>query len=145
MLIPRSVFLLVEMCGSGGVSEQLEQIARIVHEESYWKPPERVQNYHRQDIYHLGMSAQRLFDDYAVVDRRVEQLHARLGHIRECLQMESETTLQGVFEGLAAAADGAKVQGEVDAMVDLLEQATRPGWFRWLFGQRSRKKITKTA
>ena len=38
MLLPRSIFLLLEMRGSGGVSAQLEQIACIVHEQGYWKP-----------------------------------------------------------------------------------------------------------
>ncbi len=141
VLIPRTVFLLLEMRGSGGVSDQLEQIARILHEEGYWKPRERVQNYHRQDVYQLGKSAQRLFDDYAVLDRRVEQLHARLGHIKERRQMESETTSQGVFEGLATASDVASVQGEVDAIVELLEQANRPRWSRWLVVHRGRKRF----
>jgi hypothetical protein len=67
----------------GGVCDQLEQIARIVHEQGYWQPHERVQNYQRQDVYHLGKSAQSLFDDCAVLDRRVEQLHTRLGDIVE--------------------------------------------------------------
>ena len=35
MLIPRTVFLLLEMRGNGGVSGQLEYIARIVHEQGY--------------------------------------------------------------------------------------------------------------
>jgi hypothetical protein len=141
VLIPRTVFLLLEMRGSGGVSDQLEQIACILHEEGYWKPRERVQNYHRQDVYQLGKSAQRLLDDYAVLDRRVEQLHTRLGHIKERRQMESEMTPQQMFDCLAAASDIASVQGNVDAIVQLLEQANRPGWFRWLFVHRGRKKI----
>ena len=132
-LIPRNVFLLLEMRGSGGVSAQLEQIACILHEEGYWKPRGRVQHYHQQDVYQLGKSAQKLFDDYAVVDRRVEQLHARLEHIKECRRMRSETTPQEVFECLATASDLTSVQGEVDAMVNLLEQASRPGWFKRLF------------
>jgi hypothetical protein len=82
LLLPRSVFLLVEMRGSGGVSAQLEQIARILGEVGYWKPPVHVQNYRRQDVYHLGESAQRLFDDYTVLDERVKQLHAQLGHLK---------------------------------------------------------------
>ena len=141
VLIPRTVFLLLETRGSGGVSAQLEQIARLIHEEGYWKPQERVQTYYRQDVYHLGKSSQRLFDDYAALDRQVEQLHVRLEHIKERRQMTSETTPQGVFESLAEASDVASVQGEVDAIVELLEQATRPGWFRWLFVHRGRKKI----
>lgn len=48
VLLPRSVFLLVEMRGSGGVSAQLEQIARIVHEQGYWKPHAHVSNYQEQ-------------------------------------------------------------------------------------------------
>ena len=141
VLIPRTVFLLLEARGSGGVSAQLEQIARIIGEEGYWKPRERIQNYHRQDVYHLRESAQRLFDDYTALDRQVEQLHVRLEHIKERWQMASRTTPQGVFEGLAAASDVSSVQGEVDAIVALLEQATRPGWFRWLFVHRGRNKI----
>jgi hypothetical protein len=141
VLLPRTVFLLLETRGSGGVSAQLEQIARIIHEEGYWKPQERVQNYYRQDVYQLGKSAQRLFDDYAALDRQVEQLHVRLEHIKERRQMTSGTTPQGVFECLAAASDVASVQDEVDAIIELLEQATRPGWFRWLFVHRGRKKI----
>jgi hypothetical protein len=139
VLLPRTVFLLLETRGSGGVSAQLEQIARILHEQGYWKPQERVQHYSRQDVYHLGKSAQRLFDDYAALDWQVEQLQARLEHIKERQQMPSETTPQGVFEGLAAAADTAKVQGEVDAIIELLEQVNGSGWFRWLFVRRGRK------
>jgi hypothetical protein len=73
-LIPCRVFLLLELRGSGGVSAHLEQIARILREVGYWKPQARVQNYHRQDVYHLGKSAQKLFDDCAALDRRVKQL-----------------------------------------------------------------------
>jgi hypothetical protein len=138
-LIPGSVFLLVEIRGSGGVSDQLEHIARILHEQGYWKPRERVQSYHRQDVYHLGRSAQKLFEDYEAADRRVRQLLVLLGHIKERLQVESESTPQAVFAGLAAAADGAKVQAEVDAIVDLLEQANRPGWFTRLLVRNRRK------
>jgi hypothetical protein len=140
-LIPRTVFLLLEMRGSGAVSDQLEQIARILHEQGYWKPRGRVQNYYRQEVYHLGRSAQRLFDDYAVLDRRVEQLNTRLGQIRERWQMESETTPQAVFASLAATSDVASFQGEVNEVVELLEQANRPGWFRRLFLHRCRKKM----
>ncbi len=141
VLSPRAVFLLLEMRGSGGVSEQLEQIAHIVHEQGYWKPNGHVQNYRLQDVYHLGKSAQKLFDDYAVVDRRVEQLYAWFRHIKQCRQMKAETTLGGVFECLAAAIDTAEVQEEADTIVELLEQATRPGWFRWPFIHRSSKKM----
>jgi prefoldin subunit 5 len=141
VLIPRTVFLLLELRGSGGVCDHLEQIARIVHEQGYWKPHGRVQNYHRQDVYQLGKSAQSLFDDYAVLDRRVEQLQARLGDIKERRQLEAETTPQWVFEDLAATADTVQVQGEVEAIIELLEQANGPGWFRWLFLHRSRHKI----
>jgi hypothetical protein len=141
VLIPRNIFLLLEMRGSGGVSDQLEQIARILHEQGYWKPQGRVQNYHGQDVYQLGKSTQRLFDDYAKLDRRVEQVHARLGDIKQRRQLAAETTPQSVFDSLAIAADMILVQGEVDAIVDLLESATRPGWFSWLFVHRSRKKI----
>lgn len=34
VLLPRNVFLLLEIRGSGGVSEQLEQIARLILEEA---------------------------------------------------------------------------------------------------------------
>jgi hypothetical protein len=132
-LIPRTIFLLLEMRGSGGVSVQLAQIARVLHEEGYWKPRGSVQNYYRQDVYHLGRSVQRLFDDYAVLDQRVEQLNTRLGHIRECWQIELETTPQAVFASLAATSDVASFQGEINQVIVLLEQANRPGWLRRLF------------
>src|SRR6516164_933393 len=77
VLLPRSVFLLLELRGSGGVSAQLEQIARIVDEQGYWKPPGHVPSYHRQDVYHLGKSAQRLFDDSSALERRIEQVQAQ--------------------------------------------------------------------
>jgi hypothetical protein len=91
------------MRSSGGVSEQLEQIAHILHEEGYWKPNGCVQNYRLQEVYHLSKSAQRLFDDYAVVDQQVEQLQAWLRYIKHYRQMEAETFPQGVFECLAVA------------------------------------------
>lgn len=140
MLLPRTVFLFLEMRGSGGVSEHLEQIACIIHEQGYWKPSGHVENYHRQDIYQLGKSVQRLFDAYAVLDRRVEQLHIRLRRIKQRRQMEAEATPQQVFACLAAASDAALDQGEVDAIVELLEQANRPHWFNRLFVHSSRKK-----
>ncbi|GAC1392984.1 MAG: hypothetical protein NVS4B11_00680 [Ktedonobacteraceae bacterium] len=140
-LTPRSVFLLLELRGSGGVGEQLEQIAHIVHEQGYWKPNGHIQNYRLQDIYHLGKSVQRLFDDYMVVDRRIEELHAWLGHMKQCRHIGAETTPQEICACLAVAMDTAEVQGEVNAIVDLLEQATRPGWFRQLFVHRSSKKL----
>jgi hypothetical protein len=133
VLLPRSVFLLLEMRGSGGVSAQLEQIARIVHEQGNWIPHGRVPNYHRQDVYHLGKSAQRLFDDYAALNRRVEHVHARLGDIKQRRQLATETTPQSVFDALAAGADILSVQGEVDMIVDLLQAADQLRWFRWLF------------
>ncbi len=77
-LIPDRVFLLLELRGSGGVGAQLEQIARILCEAGYWKPPSGVGNYRRQDVYHLGRSAQKLFDDYEAIDRRVKQLQAQV-------------------------------------------------------------------
>ncbi len=133
VLLPRSVFLLLEMRGSGGVSAQLEQIARIVHEQGYWKPPGHVPNYHQQDVYRLGKSAQRLFDDYAALDGRVEQVHGLLGDIKQRMHLAAETTPQGVLDTLAAGADILSVQGEVDMIVDLLQAADQPRWFRWLF------------
>jgi len=144
VLNPRSVFLLLELRGSGGVSEQLEQIAHILHEEGYWKPRGRVQNYDRQDVYHLGKSTQRLFDDYALLDQRVEQLNAGLEAIKERQQLTSEMTPHEVFERLATTRDVAQVQSEVDALVELLDPAPRPGWFSWLLGQRGRKKVMKS-
>jgi len=53
VLLPRSVFLLLELRGSGGVSAQLEQIARIVHEQGYWKPHGPVPTYQRADSWLL--------------------------------------------------------------------------------------------
>jgi hypothetical protein len=131
VLIPRNVFLLLEIRGSGGVNDQLEQIIHIVYEEDYWIPRVRVQNYGRQDVYQLGKSVQRLFDDFAVLHHRVEQFNARLWHIKKCQQMEPEMTPQGVFECLAASTDISSVQYEVDAIVELLEQANRCSWFWW--------------
>lgn len=133
LLVPRSVFMLLEIRGSGGVSAPLEQIARTLSEVGYWKPSVHVQHYHRQDVYHLGKSAQRLFDDYTTLDKRVERLHAQLEHLKEQLHMGPETPPQEVCAGLAMAVDGAQAQAEVDAVVDLLEQASHTGWFRWLF------------
>ncbi|GAC1647835.1 MAG: hypothetical protein NVS4B12_15830 [Ktedonobacteraceae bacterium] len=144
-LTPRSVFLLLEIRGSGGVGEQLEQIAHIVHEQGYWKPNGQVQNYRLQDIYHLGKSVQRLFDDCTVVDRRIEELHAWLGHMKQCRQIGAETTPQELYECLVVAMDTAEVHGEVNAIVNRLEQAARPGWFRWLFAHRSSKKHRASA
>lgn len=139
ILVPRNVFLLLELRGSGGVSEQLEQIARILQEEGYWKPRGRVQYYHQQDVYQLGKSTQKLFDDCAALQQRAEQLHARLEHIKESREM----TPQEVFERLATTLDDSSIQGEVDAMVALLEQANHPGWFRWLFRISRQKKALK--
>ncbi len=133
VLVPHNVFLLLEMRGSGGVSAQLEQIAHIVHEQGYWKPQTRVQNYHRQDVYHLGKSAQKLFDDYAALDWRVEQLRVRLGHIKQLRQMASEMTPQEVFEHLVVSTEMLSVQSEIDTIVGLLEQSNHFGWFWWLF------------
>jgi hypothetical protein len=141
VLIPRNIFLLLEMRGSGGVSDHLEQIARILQEQGYWKPQGRVCNYHRQDVYELGKSTQRLFDDFAQLDQRVEQVHARLADIKQRRQLAAETTPQGVFDALATVADRISVQCEVDMIVDLLQTAHQPTWFRWLFVHRSRKKI----
>ena len=140
-LLPRSVFRLLEMRGSGGVSAQLEQIARIVEEQGYWKPHGHVPNYHRQDVYHLGKSAQRLFDDSTALDLRIEQVQAQLRHIKQCRQLVAETTPQEVFEELAASVDLLSVQNGVDAMVQLLEPTKQSRWFRWFFGHRVRKTI----
>jgi hypothetical protein len=140
VLLPCSVFLLVEIRGSGGVSAQLEQIASIAHEQGYWKPQGRVQNYHRQDVYQLGESTQRLFDDFAQLDQRVEQVHARLADIKQRRQLAAETTPQKVFDALATVADRISVQGEIDMIVDLLQAAPQPRWFRWLFVHRKGTK-----
>lgn len=136
VLDPHTIFLLLEMRGSGGVSAQLEQIAHIVHEQGYWKPQQRVQNYHRQDVYHLGKSAQKLFDDYAALDWRIEQLRVRLGHIKQCRHMACDMTPTQVFECLATS-NIASIQNEIDAIAQLLEQANHPEWFWWLFSKLS--------
>lgn len=132
-LTPQSVFLLLEMRGSGGVSEQLEHIAHIVHEQGYWKPNGHARNYRMQEVYHLGKSAQKLFDTCTRVDRRAQQLQAWLEHIKQRWQIAAETPPQGVFAVLAAATNTAEVQSEINALVKLLEQPTRPGWVRWFF------------
>ena len=129
---PRSMFLQVELRGSGGCNAPLEQIARILGEVGYWKPPVPVQNYRGPEVYHLGQSTQRLFDDYAALDRRVQQLYAQLGCMREQQHMQPETTPQEIFTGLANAVDTAKAQAGVDTIVGLLKQTRRPGWFRRL-------------
>jgi len=144
VLLPRSVFLLLEMRGSGGVSAQLEQIASIVDEQGYWKPQGHVPNYQRQDVYHLGQSAQRLFDDYTVLDRRIEHVQAHLRHIKQCRQMGSDTTPLEVFEELAATPDLVSVQNRVDAIVQLLGPTKQSRWFRWLLQHRGRNKIRST-
>lgn len=144
VLIPGNIFLLLEMRGSGGVSEQLEQIARILHEQSYWKPQGRVHTYHRQDVYQLGKSTQRFFDDFAQLDQRVEQVHARLADIKQRRHLVAETTPQRVFDALATGADRISVQGEVDSIIDLLQATHQPRWFRWLFVHRRRKTIQES-
>lgn len=122
------------------IAAQLEQIASIAHEQGYWKPQGRVQNYHRQDVYQLGESTQRLFDDFAQLDQRVEQVHARLADIKQRRQLAAETTPQRVFDALATVADRISVQGEIDMIVDLLQAAPQPRWFRWLFVHRKGTK-----
>ena len=139
-LLPRSMFLLVELRGSGGCHAPLDQIARILGEVGYWKPPMPVQNYRGPEVYHLGQSTQKLFDDYAALDRRVQHLHAQLGCLREQQHMQPETTSQEIFTGLATSVDTAKVQAGVDTIVRLLEQPKRSGWFRRLFVHLSRRK-----
>jgi hypothetical protein len=47
VLLPHSIFLLLELRGSGGVSAELEQNARVVDEQGYWEPQGYVSNYHR--------------------------------------------------------------------------------------------------
>lgn len=122
-LLPCRVFLLVEMRGIGGLSAPLEQIACVLAEVEYWKPSRYVQTYHPQDVYSLGRSAQRLFDDYAALDGRVRQLHAHLSYIRAYWHMKPEAPPQEVFERVAmAAAEGrAGIEERVEAIVDLLE------------------------
>lgn len=127
---PSTIFLLLEMRGSGGVSDQLERIARIAYEEGYWKPQQRVQDYYRQDVYRLSRSVQKLFDDYVALDWRVEQLRVRLEYIKQLRQLACETTSQEVFESLATASNIKSVEDEVDAIVQLLEQAKHRGWLR---------------
>ena len=137
VLVPDTIFLLLEIRGSGGVSIQLEQIAHIIYEHGYWKPQYQVQNYHRQDVYYLGKSAQKLFDDYAALDWRVEQLSVQLAHIKQCRQMTSDMTPTQVFDCLAAS-NIASVQSEVDAIVQVLEQARHPEWLWWPFSKLSK-------
>jgi hypothetical protein len=134
MLTPHTVFLLLEIRGSGGVSEQLEQIARIVHEEGYWTPGGSVQNYLLRDVYLLGRSAQRLFDTFEVIDRCVQHIFAYLWYIKQRWQMEAETSLHTVFTSLEATIETAEVQDEINSLVKLIDQAILPGWHRWLFG-----------
>ena len=136
-LIPQNIFLLLEIRGSGGVSAQLGQIAHIVHEHGYWKPQHHVQSYHRQDVYYLGKSAQKLFDDYAALDWRVEQLHVRLARIKQLQRMGSDMTPTQVFDCLAAS-NIASVQNEVDAIAQLLEQANHSNSFWWPFSRPSK-------
>jgi hypothetical protein len=143
VLIPGNIFLLLEMRGSGGVSDQLEQIVRILHEQGYWKPQGRVCNYHRQDVYHLGKSVQQLFDDYTALDRRIEQVQAQLRHIKQCRQVVADTTPQEVFTDIAASADLVSVQSGVDAIVQLLRPAQRSRWLLWFIVHRSRMQVCR--
>ena len=76
LLVPCSVFPLLELRGSVDVNAHLEQIARILREAGYWKPAAHAQDDAHQDVYQLGKSAQKLFDDCAALDRRVRQLQA---------------------------------------------------------------------
>ena len=133
-LTPQRIFLLLEIRGSGGVSEQLEQIARIVHEEGYWKPGGRIQNYRLRDVYLLGRSAQRLFDSFAVIDRCVKQIYAHLWYIKQRWQIGAEASFHAVFASLETTIETAEVQAEINSLVKLVDQALRPGWSRWLFG-----------
>ena len=134
VLTPHTVFLLLEIRGSGGVSEQLEQIARIVHEEGYWKPYGHVRNYRRRDVYLLGRSAQRLFDTFSVIDCCVQQIYAHLWYIKQRWRMETEAPLQTVFTYLEETTGADEVQEEINSIVKLIDQAIHPGWYRWLFG-----------
>lgn len=134
MLTPQTVFLLLEIRGSGGVIDQLEQIAHIVDEEGYWKPGGSVQNYRLRDVYLLGRSAQRLFDTFAVIDRCVQQVYAHLWYIKQRWQMETEASVHAIFTYLAATIESAEVQEEINSLVRLIDQAFRPGWYTWLFG-----------
>jgi hypothetical protein len=137
VLLPGSVFLLLELRGSGGVRAQLEQIVRIVEEQGYWKPREHVSNYHWQDVYHLGQSAQRLFNDATALERRIEHVQAHLKLIKQCRHMDSETSPQEVFEELAASADLVSVQDGVDAIIQLLRPTRQSRWFWWFLVHRS--------
>ena len=74
LLVPCSVFHLLETRGSAEVSAHLAQIAGILREAGYWQREAREQDYHRPDVYQLGKSAQKLFDDCAALDRRASQL-----------------------------------------------------------------------
>jgi hypothetical protein len=124
----------LEIRGSGGVSEQLEQIAHIVDEEGYWKPGGSVHNYRLRDIYLLGRSAQRLFDSFAIIDRCVQQVYAHLWYIKQCCQMATEASLHAVFASLESTTEKEEVQSEINSLVRLIDDVTRPGWYRLLFG-----------
>lgn len=78
LLVPCRVFHLLETRGDTEVSAHLEQIARILREAGYWQREAREQDYHRLDVYQLGKSAQKLFDDCAALDRQVRQLQGGL-------------------------------------------------------------------
>ncbi len=134
MLTPDTVFLLLEIRGSGGVGVQLEQIAHIVHEEGYWKPGGPVQNYRLRDVYLLGRSAQRLFDAFVAIDHCVQQVYANLWYIKQRWQLEAEASLHAVFTSLESSIETAEVQDEINSLVKLIDQVIRPGWHRWLYG-----------
>ena len=134
VLTPQRIFLLLELRGSGGVSDQLDQIAHIVREEGYWKPGGRVQNYRLRDVYLLGRSAQRLFDTFAVIDRCVQQLYAHLWYIKQRWQMGTETSFHAVFASLETTIETKEVQEEINSLVKVIDEALRPGWYRWLLG-----------
>jgi len=53
--------------------------------------------------------------------------------LEQIAHIVAETTPQEVFEELAAGVDMLSVQGEVDMIIDLLQAADQPRWFRWLF------------
>ncbi len=53
LLVPCSVFHLLETRGDAEVSAHLEQIARILREADYWKPAAGEQDYHRPDVYQI--------------------------------------------------------------------------------------------
>jgi hypothetical protein len=140
-LVPRSVFLLLELRGSGGMSMPLEQIARILEELGYWQPGRPIRAYLRPDVYHLGLSAQQLFDDATALERRVRQIQAEVEWLREQKHLPPETTTHEVFADLEMTMDAAPVRAALDQIASLLDPPNWQGWVRWLFFKSQLKHV----